>query len=49
MASNNDHVWSHNKKEENMVSKSLKFGVGDIVILDLNLENKVILLSYSRF
>ncbi|CAD8062816.1 unnamed protein product [Paramecium sonneborni] len=42
MASNNDHVWSHNKKEENMVSKSLKFGVGDIVILDLNLENKIL-------
>ncbi|CAD8056824.1 unnamed protein product [Paramecium primaurelia] len=42
MASSNDHVWSHNKKEENMVSKQFPFGTGDIIIIDVNLENKIV-------
>lgn len=47
MASSNDHVWSHNKKEENMISKSFPFGTGDIIIIDVNLENKVIYNIYQ--
>lgn len=45
MISSNAHTWSHSKKEENMVSKSFTFTTGDIIILEVNLENKVNLLS----
>jgi hypothetical protein len=41
MISSNGHMWSHSKKEENMVQKSFNFATGDIIVIDFNLENKV--------
>lgn len=41
MISSNGHMWSHSKKDENMVIKSFTFTTGDIIIIDFNLENKV--------
>ncbi|CAD8151192.1 unnamed protein product [Paramecium octaurelia] len=42
MISSNAHTWSHSKKEENMVQKSFTFTTGDIIIVDVSLENKTL-------
>ncbi|CAD8050421.1 unnamed protein product [Paramecium primaurelia] len=42
MISSNAHTWSHSKKEENMVQKSFTFTTGDIIIVEINLENKIL-------
>ncbi|CAD8057396.1 unnamed protein product [Paramecium primaurelia] len=42
MISSNAHTWSHSKKEENMVQKSFTFTTGDIIIVEVNLENKTL-------
>ncbi|CAD8132561.1 unnamed protein product [Paramecium octaurelia] len=42
MNSSNTCTWSHSKKEENMVQKSFTFTTGDIIIVDVSLENKTL-------
>ncbi|CAK66025.1 unnamed protein product (macronuclear) [Paramecium tetraurelia] len=42
MISSNAHTWSHSKKEENMVQKAFNFTTGDIIIVEIMLENKTL-------